>query len=214
MAFFEIFRPAGLTRVARVVWTSLQMILAIAIGTWSLRYVLPNPPDVPGLESFNLAHTAFVTHTLSASLALLLGPWQFLQRLRSSRPIVHRYIGRIYAGAIVVAWAASIPIAMNAHTGAVAGAAFLTLGFTWVVATVNGVRLARNREFLRHREWMLRSYALTAAGITLRIYIGLSEVAHLPFDHAYPIIAWMCWVPNLIVVEWMIWRRRSQLPYW
>jgi len=46
-----------------------------------------------------------------------------------------------------------------------------------------------------------RSYALTAAAITLRIYLRLVFVFHWPFAIGYPAIAWLCWIPNVIAVE-------------
>lgn len=55
---------------------------------------------------------------------------------------------------------------------------------------------------------MLRSYALSAAGITLRIYIGISSAAHLSFNETYPFIAWLCWVPTLLIAEWIVRRTR------
>ena len=54
---------------------------------------------------------------------------------------------------------------------------------------------------------MIRSYALTLAAVTLRIYLPLSQVSQIPFEVAYPIIAYACWVPNILIAEWMI--RRS-----
>ena len=48
---------------------------------------------------------------------------------------------------------------------------------------------------------MIRSYALTAAAITLRVYLGIATGLHLPFNIAYPVIAWLCWVPNFAVTE-------------
>jgi hypothetical protein len=36
----------------------------------------------------------------------------------------------------------------------------------------------------------------------------LSQVAGIPFDDAYQTISWLCWVPNLIVAEWIILRQR------
>jgi hypothetical protein len=62
-----------------------------------------------------------------------------------------------------------------------------------------------------HRAWMLRSYALTFAAVTLRIWLPLSQIAGIPFQEAYAAIAWLCWVPNLVVVEWFILRRRTGL---
>jgi hypothetical protein len=55
---------------------------------------------------------------------------------------------------------------------------------------------------------MVRSYALTAAAITLRIYMPLFAVAGIPYAISYPIIAWLCWIANLIFAEWLIGRRR------
>lgn len=56
---------------------------------------------------------------------------------------------------------------------------------------------------------MIRRYALTFAAVTLRIYLPLSQVAGLPFDPAYQTISWFCWVPNLIVAEWIILHQRQ-----
>ncbi|MEQ1730362.1 MAG: DUF2306 domain-containing protein [Vicinamibacterales bacterium] len=50
---------------------------------------------------------------------------------------------------------------------------------------------------------MIRSFALTYAAVTLRLYVPLSMAAGVPFDVAYPVIAWACWVPNLLVAEWL-----------
>jgi len=52
-----------------------------------------------------------------------------------------------------------------------------------------------------HWRWMVRSYALTAAAITLRIYLPRSMALHLPFQRAYPAIAWLCWIPNFLAAE-------------
>jgi hypothetical protein len=48
---------------------------------------------------------------------------------------------------------------------------------------------------------MIRSYALAAAAITLRIYLPLSFVFHVPFSTGYPAIAWLCWIPNALAAE-------------
>ena len=68
-----------------------------------------------------------------------------------------------------------------------------------------GYSAARRRDFTRHRRWMIRSFALTFAAVTLRAYVPISIMAAAPMAIAYPIISWACWVPNLIVAE--IWLR-------
>ena len=59
---------------------------------------------------------------------------------------------------------------------------------------------------------MIRNFALTFAAVTLRAYMGIMTGAlDLDFNVAYPTIAWICWVPNLILAEWVIIRLPVQL---
>lgn len=78
---------------------------------------------------------------------------------------------------------------------------FLTLGAAWIVTTGLAIRFILRGDAIQHRRWMIRSYALTAAAITLRIYLPLVFVFHWPFAIGYPAIAWLCWIPNVIAVE-------------
>jgi hypothetical protein len=57
-----------------------------------------------------------------------------------------------------------------------------------------GVRTRRPK---LHRAWMIRNFALTTAAVTLRIYLPVSMLAGIPFGIAYPVVAWLCWLPNL-----------------
>jgi Predicted membrane protein (DUF2306) len=195
------------SRLAFTGWVFLTF-LATAIGLFSLRYALPTAPFMTGLPNFRIRHGWLVAHAIFASIALLAGPWQFLPSLRRRWPVAHRWTGRVYCGSVVVGWVASVPVAAHASTGAVASAGFLTLGVFWIATTAAGYLTARSGKFLAHRDWMVRSYALTAAAITLRIYMPLFAVAGIPYAISYPIIAWLCWIANLIFAEWLIGRRR------
>jgi len=83
------------------------------------------------------------------------------------------------------------------------------LAALWIGATLLAWRSIRARDQAAHRRWMTRSYALTLAAVTLRVYLPLSQLAGMPFADAYQIVAWTCWVPNLVVVEWLILGRRA-----
>jgi hypothetical protein len=48
---------------------------------------------------------------------------------------------------------------------------------------------------------MVRNFALTFAAVTLRLWLPGSVLSGVPFEVAYPIVAWLCWVPNLVVAE-------------
>jgi hypothetical protein len=74
-----------------------------------------------------------------------------------------------------------------------------------------GIALARIRggDVVGHREWMWRNYALTWGAVMLRLYMGVSQgLLGLTFDQAYPIVAWLAWIPNLAVAEWLVVRKR------
>jgi hypothetical protein len=56
-----------------------------------------------------------------------------------------------------------------------------------------------------HRQWMIRNFALTLAAVTLRHYLPfMLFVLHWPFARAYVTVSWLCWVPNLLIAEWMV----------
>jgi hypothetical protein len=116
----------------------------------------------------------------------------------------HRLLGRIYVSAVALGWLASLPLALHAHTGAVASAGFQVLGIGWITCTLLGLVNVRARRLFEHRRWMIRSYALTTAAITLRIYIAVSDILSIPLAQSYPYIAWFCWIPNALVAELLI----------
>jgi uncharacterized membrane protein len=192
--------PAG--ALPRFLLTAL-IVSATTIGLWSLRYLLPSQPQAIHFENFTDRHTAFTLHAVFASIALLVGPWQFLP-IFSRRRRLHRLLGWIYVSAVALGWLASLPLALHAHTGATASAGFQALGAVWLTCTLLGFFDARAGRIVEHRRWMMRSYALTTSAITLRLYIVGSAVLHIPLGQSYPYIAWLCWIPNAVVGQWLV----------
>ena len=89
---------------------------------------------------------------------------------------------------------------MRIH-GPVAAGGLGVLGVVWVATTVAAFRAAMRGDFVTHRRWAIRSFALAFAAVTLRLYLPVSGLLGLSFDAAYPAIAWLCWVPNLLVTR-------------
>jgi hypothetical protein len=58
---------------------------------------------------------------------------------------------------------------------------------------------------------MVRNFALTFAAVTLRLYLGVFMAAGARFEDVYPLLAWLCWVPNLLLAEWLFNSRRRGL---
>ena len=186
--------------LTKFLWAMLALFAVVnAVG--ALRYLLPHVPFPVPLENFTERRVALSLHALGGAIALLAGPLQFLPRYRESNWNRHRLLGWIYCGAVMLGWCASVWIAPHSQTGWVAAAGFLALGAGWIVTTGMAVRLILRGDAQGHRRWMIRSFALTAAAITLRMYLPLIFVFHLPFSVGYPAIAWLCWVPNLLGAE-------------
>lgn len=138
-------------------------------------------------------------HFVGGGLALATGAFQLNGGMRNRWPGLHRGLGRAYVVAVAVGGMAALSLAPHAMTGAVAASGFALLGLAWLATTALAVRAIRRRQLSSHRDWMVCSYALTLAAVTLRIYLPASQVAGISFTVAYPVIAWLCWVPNLLL---------------
>jgi predicted membrane protein DUF2306 len=188
-------------KVSTGLW-ALMAFLSLGIAGWSYRYLLPNAPSVPPAIAQNLMYRPWlIVHAGLAATALVLGPWQFLPRLRAARPRLHRWMGRCYVFACLLGGSAGLLVAWGTSAGPVAQFGFGTLAVLWISCAVQAWRMALARRFVEHRRWMVRSFALTLAAVTLRLYLPIVVVSGYPFVEGYRAISWLCWVPNLIVAE-------------
>jgi uncharacterized membrane protein len=188
-------------------WTATLLALGVAFG--SLRYLLPGMPGAaPTVLANRFAGTgALVFHAGLGATALSLGALQFFPGFRARWPAWHRRAGTIYVICCLLGGSAALVLATGAVTGPISTAGFGLLALLWLTCTIQAWRLARARDFVRHRRWMTRSYALTLAAVTLRLYLPVLFIAHLDFNVGYRAISFLCWVPNLIVAE--LWLRHA-----
>lgn len=187
-------------RLPKSLWFLLALF-ALVNGLEALRYLLPHVPFPVDMENFRERRLALSLHALGGAIALMAGPCQFIPRFRERNWNRHRLLGWIYCSAVLLGWCASVWIAPHSQTGWIAASGFLALGAAWIVTTSMAVNFILRRDAVRHRRWMIRSYALTSAAITLRLYLPLIFAFHWPFSSAYPAIAWLCWIPNALAVE-------------
>ena len=200
--------PRRRPTLARQVGWVLAAILALGIALFSLHYLRPGMPDgfPQQLEIYRDHAFWFRLHIVGGALALALGPFQFLNGLRARHPRAHRWSGRIYLAAIAAGSVGGIYMAPLSFGGPIAHVGFGLLAVSWLGTTTLALRAILSRDIAAHRRWMIRSYALTFAAVTLRLWLpGLAAI--FPFDAAYQTVAWLAWVPNLVIVEWAI--RRS-----
>ena len=191
--------PRGWRRFGWLVMVVLASLVALASTRYLAGGVMMIPPP---LKPNFLGHsTAFYIHIGSASVALLIGPWQFLKGWRAAHPREHRTTGALYVVACLVGGVAALPMAVGSNGGPVAAAGFLALASLWLFTTVRALAAILAGDLAGHRRWMVRSFALTLAGVTLRLYLPAALMGFTSFHVAYAAIAWLCWVPNLLIAD-------------
>ena len=198
------------SQIYSAAWRAAVVLLTVEIAVVSaLRYFTGTEPPPPPIAANAFARPFLVLHVAGGVTALLVGPLQFVRRIRSRRPAFHRAAGRIYILACATGAPAGLVLAFGTTSGPAAGAGFAVQAMLWAAFTWLGWRAAVDRRFAHHREWMLRSYACTAAAITLRLMLPAALLAGLDFVPAYRVIAWLAWVVNLAAIEVYIRRNRA-----
>lgn len=217
MLFSNTKKSAALQTSLRVLcyavlaWLSWLM-LEITLNYWPVRDdagFLQIKQQYLGIRHWE---AAFWIHVFTSMLALAAGFTQFAPWVLRRMPKLHRWMGRCYVlNVCLVTGPASLIMAFYANGGITSRLAFITLATGWIVTTSMGWRLALHRQWQRHREWMMRSYALTLSALTLRVwkYTLVLLFEPRPMD-LYRLVAWLGFVPNVLLVEWLIRRRRRR----
>lgn len=125
--------------------------------------------DYPMYHAYRLQVIAdrglLIPHTVAGMLALLIGPINFSSRIRQRYLQLHRVLGRIYVVSVLIGAATGVALAYGrpGFPGTSGQAA------AWVVCTAAAFLTARNRQMVQHRQWMIRSYAVTFTFVSTRV---------------------------------------------
>lgn len=200
-----------MTIAQRLGW-GLMTFLSLGVGAYGFFHVVTGFAHVPAEVSSNgfFSPAGLQLHIAASAVALTLGPFQFLRTIRAKLPALHRWSGRLYVAACVCGGLAGGAIAMFSSSGVIAGLGFLALAILWLTFTSLALRAALRRDFRAHERWMIRSFALTFAAVTLRIYLPIGINLAGEFVLPYTIIAWISWVPNLLIAEAWLSMKRSR----
>jgi uncharacterized membrane protein len=190
-------------------WIVLLLSLGVAgYGLYAYLVLSPGTTVHPAIKAAYAAHPVrVVIHVAFAALTLLTGPFQFFPSLRA-RTRLHRALGYVYFTGVIGGGIAGFFTAFIAYGGLVARVGFGALAVTWLWTGVAALLAVRRRDFVAHEVWALRSFALSFAAVTLRLYMPLWFMTGLQFEDFYPVQAWLCWVPNLLFIEWILLRAR------
>lgn len=189
---------------------SLMLLLAAGVAAYALTGVIAGIESVLPQMAYHLPERAIfaVLHFGVGGLVLAIGPFQFVPAIRSKWPVVHRWLGRVYVMGCIVSGIAGFILAANTNAGPIAQTGFSLLAVMWLMTTIMAFFRALQRKFNDHKRWMIRSYALTLAAVTLRIYLPVTMAGFgMSFAVVYPVISFACWVPNALIAEWIVRKR-------
>ncbi len=191
----------------RIPWLwAIWIVPSLAVASYAIIQFLIVPPS-QGHFSHRLL--LLQIHAGGGALALLTGPWQFWTWLRQTHREWHRWLGRTFLLAVAASSMAGFVLSFYSEEGWATHSGFALLAIVWFWTAFMGYSTARTRRFQVHREWMVRSFALALAAVTLRVELPLLLAAHTSFHAAYITVSWLSWIPNLIVAEcWL--RRKSR----
>jgi uncharacterized membrane protein len=166
MATSTLITPStGRFSFKTILWISLGLTVLFVFITSEVLLVT----DYPMYHAYRLQVIAdrhlLIPHTLCGVIALLAGPVQFSSRLRQRYLKFHRVLGRVYLIAVFIG--AFTGIALAAGRPGLPGTSMQAAA--WIVCTSAAVITARNRQIAQHRQWMIRSYAVTFTFVSSRV---------------------------------------------
>lgn len=187
----------------------LLALLSVLIGLYPLFYylnkgfgLLKSKPAAIVADTF--WHTAFYIHITFGGIALLIGWMQFSPKIRAKRITLHRQIGKIYIVSVLLSALAGFYIAFYAMTGIAAALGFISLSIIWFYTTLMGYLRIIKGNLIQHQKMMIYSYACCFAAVTLRLWLPILSIIFGNFETAYIIVAWWCWIPNLLIAYFII----------
>jgi uncharacterized membrane protein len=147
-----------------------------------------------------------LVHIIGGLTALALGPFQFIPAIRKNYPKTHRTMGKIYLCAIVVAACASMEMSIVKITvdekAVIFGIGLFMLAAVWLLTSGMAYWSVRSKNYVQHREWMVRSYVVTCAFTTFRLVDKLlTERFGVDPIVSAGLMAWVCWSVPLIITE-------------
>ncbi len=196
----------------------LFIISAILISGYSIVQYFIMDAHQAGFVQLKLSFTSTLSslwyimlfiHIIFGIATLVIGPFTLFAKFREKNINRHKVIGRVYMLGILFAGVSGLYLAFYATGGLISQLGFGFLSVFWLVTAFQALVKIKNKNIQEHQRWMIRNYSLTFASVTLRIWLLLFTLVFgfENFHFSYPIIAWLCWVPNLIVAQVIIQRK-------
>jgi len=169
----------------------IALMLAYVLRHDEIFLIDPQDPEWQHIHSFRWY---LLPHGIAGACALLLAPMQFSDRLRRRFTKLHRVVGRIYVGGVLIAapfgfYVQYFEERMGApRSFSIAAAAQAT---AWIVTTLIALAFILQGKVEPHRRWMTRSFAVALVFLEVRVVLGVTHWEDLGVNVAETVV-WAC----------------------
>jgi uncharacterized membrane protein len=157
---------------------------------------------------------SFYFHITCSLIVLALGIFQFNSYLRNRFISFHKIVGKIYVFLVLFICAPSgFIMGIYANGGMLTRLSFSCVSMFWWVFTFMLYSNIIKGRITQHKEFAIRSYALTLSALTLRLYVLIApHFIHLSAKDMYALVSILSWLPNIIIAEfWIRYTREKQV---
>ena len=211
----SVVSPKRKPAITRILWsiTLLLVLIGIAIVIRRMLHLFapspapPNFPDAAALDAGFARHPLLtMVHIIPGLLFVVLAPLQFVRKLRSRQPTLHRWMGRVViASGIIIGSTALVMSPQLAIGGANETAATMLFATIFLFALIKAFLSIRRGKVALHREWMIRAFAVGLAVATIRPIVGAffatRSLTHLTPHDFFGIAFWLGFTIQLIAAE-------------
>jgi len=145
-----------------------------------------------------------IPHAFFAGLALVMGAFQFSNRLRSRYLRVHRVMGYLYVVSVMIGAPMAIPLAARVDTPSLV-AASVVQAFGWMFCTGVALYCIRSGNVQQHRRWMIRGYPFAMIFTVARLIVPIPAILRSGFVGieivVWTTIAMAAFLPS-VLLDW------------
>ena len=201
-----------MTRGRRIWWISGGLALfGLLPGLARLLVELAGDPAAARATEPDTSALPVIVHGVSGTVFAVLGAFQFPTARRRGSRTWHRRAGRLLVPVGLTAAGSGLWLTVfYSHlrdSGALLSLFRLTFGTAMAASIVVGFTAIRRRDVARHREWMIRAYALGLGVATQVFTLGFGGAVFGESEFSTALLSAAGWVINLAVAEWIIRRR-------
>ena len=186
----------------------LVQLFLLVLGVVGIYYVVRYafPRLIPTEENYGEYYYARVgwvfIHVFTGIVAIILGPFQFMRSIRSKRMPLHRTMGKVYLVAILISGTCGIYLSLTSRVNLAYAMGLFFLSVSWLVSAYLAYISVRRKNIEQHKEWMLRSYTVTLAFVTFRVFEDILHSMDLwERWEILTLMSWACWAVPLLIIE-------------